>query len=177
MSLVANFVGFQVGWFACVLGAANNMPLLGSLIAFFLVIHHLYRLSFVAKECCLILVAIVVGFIWETVVVNQDFLFYPSSSQVAVFAPHWLVMMWALFATTINVSMGWLKRRWGLAVILGAIFGPMAFLGGEKLGAVVFLDATMALIVLSLGWAMLMPLMLWIADYINGFNPAGETMR
>jgi hypothetical protein len=176
MNLVANFVGFQVGWFACVLGAANHMPVMGSLIAAVIVTYHLYRYSFALNECYLILAAVVVGFIWETIVISHDLLIYPLS-EAAIVAPVWLVMMWALFATTINVSMAWLKRRWILAVIMGAIFGPMAFIGGEKLGAVVFVDSKMALLVLSLGWAILMPLILWIADFINGLDPVGETIK
>lgn len=176
MNLAANFIGFQVGWFACVLGAANNMPLIGSSIAILLVIHHLYRQSFALTECYLILVAMIIGFIWETIVLSQNILFYPSS-EMAVFAPYWLVMMWALFATTINVSMGWLKQRWILAVVLGAIFGPMAFLGGEKLGAVVFVDSIATVLVLSSGWAILMPLILWIADRINGADPVEEIIK
>ena len=31
--MVVNFVAFQVGWFACVLGAARGWPLLGPLVA------------------------------------------------------------------------------------------------------------------------------------------------
>ena len=84
--------------------------------------------------------------------------------------------MWALFATTINISMAWIKGRWLLAVVMGAVFGPMAFIAGEKLGAVEFLDSTRALIALSFGWAILMPLILWISDRINRSDHAeGKT--
>jgi hypothetical protein len=60
---------------------------------------------------------------------------------------------------------------------MGAIFGPMAFIAGEKLGAVEFLDNQRALIALSCGWAMLMPLILWVAKKINGAGQIeGETL-
>jgi len=72
--------------------------------------------------------------------------------------------MWALFATTINHSMAWLKNRYFLALLLGAVFGPLAFIAGESLGAVVFLDRTMALTLLAAGWAVLMPLLLLLAQ-------------
>ena len=72
--------------------------------------------------------------------------------------------------------MAWMKNRWLLAVVMGAIFGPMAFIAGEKLGAVEFLDNQRALIALSCGWAILMPLILWLAEKINGFSQSeGET--
>jgi hypothetical protein len=76
-------------------------------------------------------------------------------------------MMWALFATTINLSMGWLKGRWILAMLMGAIFGPLAFVAGEKLDAVVFVDSTLSMITLAIGWGLLMPLLLWLAERIN----------
>jgi hypothetical protein len=80
-------------------------------------------------------------------------------------------MMWALFATTINLSMGWLKGHWVLSVLMGAVFGPLAFIGGERLGAVVFLDSTLSMITLAIGWGLLMPLLLSLADRINhNFN-------
>jgi hypothetical protein len=72
--------------------------------------------------------------------------------------------MWALFATTINVSMAWLKNRWLLASSMGAIFGPLAFIAGERLGAVQFIDRPLALLTLAVGWACLMPMLLWLAD-------------
>ena len=40
MTLLVNFIGFQVGWFACVLGAANDKELLGMIIALGFIIYH-----------------------------------------------------------------------------------------------------------------------------------------
>jgi hypothetical protein len=115
--------------------------------------------------------AVAIGLFWETWVLNLDILRYPSHPDALFWAPNWLIMMWALFATTINLSMRWLKGRWALAVFMGAVFGPLAFIGGERLGAVVFLDSTLSMITLSVGWGLLMPLLLWIAERINqNFN-------
>ena len=171
MALLVNFIGFQVGWFACVLGAANDKELLGMIIALGAIIYHVITQGDSLKELKLVLAAIVIGLIWETWVLNLDILRYPSHPEALFWAPTWLIMMWALFATTINLSMGWLKGRWILALFMGAIFGPLAFIGGERLGAVVFLDSTLSMITLSIGWGLLMPLLLWIAERINhNFN-------
>ena len=171
MALLVNFIGFQVGWFACVLGAANDKELLGMTIALGVIIYHVVTQGDLRKELKLILVALAIGLLWETWVLNLDILRYPSHPETLFWAPSWLFMMWALFATTINLSMGWLKGRWALSVLMGAVFGPLAFIGGEKLGAVVFLDSTLSIIILSVGWGLLMPLLLWIAERINqNFN-------
>jgi hypothetical protein len=171
MALLVNFIGFQVGWFACVLGAAIDKELLGMIIALGIVIYHVVAQADSINELKLVLVAVVIGLFWETWVLSLNILHYPSHPEASFWAPHWLIMMWALFATTINLSMGWLKGRWVLAVFMGAIFGPLAFVAGEKLGAVVFLDSTLSMITLAIGWGLLMPLLLSLADRINhNFN-------
>lgn len=171
MTLLVNFIGFQVGWFACVLGAAHDKELLGMIIALGVIIYHVVTQGDLRKELKLVLAATAIGLLWETWVLNLDILRYPSHSELLFWPPSWLIMMWALFATTINLSMGWLKGRWVLSVFMGAVFGPLAFIGGEKLGAVVFLDSTQSIVTLSIGWGLLMPLLLWIAERINhNFN-------
>ena len=176
MALLVNFIGFQVGWFACVLGAANDKELMGMIIALGIVIYHVVNQGDSRKELKLVLAATAIGLFWETWVLSLNILRYPSHPEALFWAPTWLIMMWALFATTINLSMGWLKDRWVLAVFMGAIFGPLSFVAGEKLGAVVFLDSTLSMITLAIGWGLLMPLLLWIAERINhNFNSQENT--
>jgi hypothetical protein len=55
---------------------------------------------------------------------------------------------------------------------LGALFGPLAFIAGEKFGAVEFVNPPASLTALALGWAFLMPLLLRLADqFSNCFKP------
>jgi len=177
MALLVNFIGFQVGWFACVLGAAKDKELLGMIIALGVIICHVATQGDSRKELKLVLIASAIGLIWETWVLNLDILRYPSHPEALFWPPTWLIMMWALFATTINLSMAWLKGRWVLSVLMGAVFGPLAFIGGERLGAVVFLDSTLSIITLSVGWGLLMPLILWIAERINHNFNSQENVR
>ncbi|MGB0445346.1 MAG: DUF2878 domain-containing protein [Porticoccaceae bacterium] len=170
MAFLINFLGFQIGWFACVLGAAYQKELLGITIAIAIVVLHLYLQVDRRKELWLILAAVLIGLIWETWVLKLNILHYPSHSEASFWAPHWLIMMWALFATTINLSMGWLKGHWILAMLMGAVFGPLAFVAGEKLNAVVFLDQTLSIVALSMGWGLLLPLLLWLAGRINNMD-------
>ena len=177
MALLVNFIGFQVGWFACVLGAANDKELLGMIVALGVITYHVINQGDSRKELKLVLAATAIGLLWETWVLNLGILHYPSHPEALFWAPTWLIMMWALFATTINLSMGWLKGRWVLSVFMGAVFGPLAFIGGERLGAVVFLDSTLTMITLSIGWGLLMPLLLWIAERINHNFNSQENVR
>ena len=75
-----------------------------------------------------------------------------------------------LFGTTLNLSMGWLKGRFLLAAIFGAIGGPLSYIAGQKLGGIVLVDSSMALGALAVGWAVFMPILLIIAQRNDGFS-------
>jgi len=164
MSLALNFMGFQIGWFACVLSAAAGQSSLGIIVAVIILGFHLYCTRLLVPEFILMLSTIAIGLVWESLLMSPGWLYYPSAAPGALIAPLWLVALWALFSTTINVSMAWLKDRWVLASLMGAFFGPMAFIAGEKLGAVIFVARYEALFALAIGWALLMPFILWLAD-------------
>jgi hypothetical protein len=68
--------------------------------------------------------------------------------------------------------MSWLKGRLTLAAVMGAICGPMSYYAGSKLGGIVFESPLAAMIVLSVGWAVIMPVVVSLADRLNGFENA-----
>ena len=70
MTMLVNFVLFQIGWFACVLGAAHGMPSLGVAVATAVVAYHLLRASRARPELVLILVAAAIGFIVDSALVT-----------------------------------------------------------------------------------------------------------
>lgn len=165
---ILNLVVFQVAWFACVLGGAHGLPWLGVGVVALVVALHLRLASDPAREALLLLLVGVVGGLWDGLLVRYGFLEYPSGLIVPWLAPVWIIAMWVAFATTLNVSLGWLKGRWYLACLLGAIGGPLAYFGGYKLGAVAFPDTLVAMVVLAGGWSFLMPLVLWMAQRFDG---------
>ena len=165
---LTNLAAFQIGWFACVLGGANEQPLAGTLTVVAAVGLHLYMVRQPSVELLLVAAACLIGLVWDSLVVSLGLMSYPSGTCADGLAPHWIVAMWALFATTLNVSMGWLKGRPALAVLLGGIGGPMAYLTGYKLGGVVIPDLWFGLVVQGLGWAIMMPLLTVLATRLNG---------
>lgn len=166
--IIGNFVLFQLGWFACVLGGAYQLPWLG--VAALLVFGgiHLYLVQRPMPELKLMLAAMAIGLPWDSLLVALGWLAYPSGQPVDVLAPYWIVAMWGLFATTINVSLGWLKRSYSLAAVFGAVGGPLAYWSGQKLGGVILLEPVEALIALGVGWAIWMPALVWIARRWDG---------
>lgn len=167
MTLVINIVAFQIGWFACVLGAANELPLLGPAVVAGVVALHLSRSSRPTQEFALVLIAGILGAVWDSALVASGWIAYPSGNLISGVAPYWIVAMWMLFATTLNVSLRWLHDRIALAVIVGGISGPLAFYAGAQLGGVTFLDQRTGLIALAIGWAVMLPLLSDIAARLD----------
>jgi len=171
MNLLLNIGLFKIGWLACVMGAANNIALQGCLLALFIAAISIRQSANSRVEILFVAIVTLIGLLWETLVVSQQWMIYASHAVApdrgVTLAPYWLVVMWLLFATTINHSLSWLVHKPLIAMVMGAVFGPMAFIAGEKLGAVVFVNQVAAMLALAVGWAILMPLVCAIAKVIN----------
>ena len=166
---IINFIFFQVGWFACVLSAANGMPLLGAAVAIMIILFHLFQSNDYQKETMLVSAALVIGLIWDSVLVWQGILLYEHGLVHEKAAPYWIILMWGLFATTLNISMNWLKGKTLLAIVFGGIGGPLAYYAGARMGAVEFSDLYIAMGTLAIGWAVLTPLLMKISLKFNGY--------
>jgi hypothetical protein len=171
-TVIINALLFQAGWLCCVLAGANHLPWLGTLTALLIVGWHLGNATDARKELTLILIAGAIGALWDSALVYAGWLVYPSGTLLEGTAPHWIVAMWLLFATTLNVSLRWLKQRMLPAAVLGAIAGPAAYYAGYKLGGVQIPDIGTAMSSLALGWALFMPLLLVLSNRLDGMKPA-----
>ncbi|MGB7931118.1 MAG: DUF2878 domain-containing protein, partial [Gammaproteobacteria bacterium] len=87
---------------------------------------------------------------------------------------HWIVAMWVLFASTLNVSLRWLRGRWMLATLLGAVAGPLAYYAGAKLGGVVITEPLPAFTALAAGWAAFVPLLIRLSTRFDGMRAVPE---
>lgn len=165
-----NFTAFQLGWFACVLGGANDLALAGTLTVVAVVAMHLVLARRPRPEALLVALVACIGFAWDSLVVSLGLMSYPSGSVAPGLAPHWIVAMWALFATTLNVSMTWMKGRPMLAILMGGVGGPLAYFAGYRLGGVEMTDPVLALGVQGIGWAVIMPLLTLLAARLDGVS-------
>lgn len=166
INAIQNLTFFKVGWVACVLFAASGRPMLASLSVAVVVLVHLARVSNPAKESLLLAAAAAMGLAWESLMVASGVISYPGSEAGTLLAPLWIVAMWVLFATTINHGFRWAKRHWAYPAILGAVGGPMAFSAGVGMGAAEFSNTFVALSVIGIGWAVLLPLLCLLSDTI-----------
>ena len=170
--ILTNLVLFQVGWFACVLSGAAQRPWIGALIATIIVLVHLLRANAGEAELKLVLIAVVIGTVWDSILVWQDWLRYSSGILFPNTAPYWIILMWALFATILNVSLRWLRGRWLIAALAGAVGGPLAYYGGHRLGALQFGNESVALMALAIGWAIFTPVLMALSARFDGYAQA-----
>jgi len=170
MMLLLNFVAFQAGWFAAVLGAANDMPWAGPLVIAAVIALHLRTAREPRQELALILACGLIGAITDSILVAAGWVAYPAGSIIDNAAPYWIVAMWMLFATTLNVSLGWLKRRKAVGAVFGLVGGPLAYYTGFKLGGIEFVDFNAAVIALGIAWGAVTPVLLVLAERFNGFG-------
>jgi len=170
--VILNFVLFQVAWFSCVLGAANQIPWLGLLVVLAIVAGQLFFAPQPSKELLLLISAAIIG-----AVVDQGFLMgsivqYQSHGWSSTIVPVWIVALWIGFSSTLNVSLRWLRGRHVIAFLFGAIGGPMAYIAAEKLGAVTITPQASSYIVLGLAWACVTLLLLALSKRFDGYAHA-----
>ena len=160
---VINVALFQAAWFAAVLGAAKGMLWLGPLAMIPTLAIHLALQENQRGEVRLLLAAGLLGFLFDTAFVAGG-VFTPLQHLLPrPFSPPWMVGLWLNFAATLNVSMAWLRGRYLLASLFGAVGGPLAYYSGAKLGATEALPTSSGLLLLAIGWGIMTPLLVWLA--------------
>ena len=166
--LVINLVAFQVGWFGSVLGAANGYPLAGLVVVAAVVALHLGLSAEPRRELALIAVAGMLGAIFDSAMARTGWLIYANGMIWDGIAPYWIIAMWMSFATTLNVSLRWLRGRIWAALVFGLIGGPISYLAGEQLGALQLVHTAAAVIALAVGWALVTPLLILLSQRLDG---------
>jgi hypothetical protein len=149
-----NYALYQAGWFACVLGGASHRPWTGFLIAVFLIAIHLILSDRRSLEGRLMILAIAVGTIVETLHIRAGVYRLTSGMVVDAFPPPWLIALWAQFATTFRFSLRTTISPPLHAGLFGAVGGPLAFVAGERLGAIALQPPLInGLLGISFSWA------------------------
>ena len=166
--MIANFILFQLGWFACVLGAANGLPWAGPAFAIPLAAYHLKVSRRPTSTLWLLILVTASGALVDGLLTASGVLNFEDSWLAIGPVPVWMVALWLMFATTLESSLGWLQGRPFLGLILGAIVGPLAYMGGEQLGAITLGPE---IYWISLEWGLLLPAGAALARRLTSAQP------
>jgi len=166
--LIINFLLFQVAWFSCVIGAGQGLPWLGIVVTATVLTWHFYQAKQFTSEALLMLTALAIGATFDQAMLSLGFINYINNGWDEAFVPIWILALWLAFASTLNVSLRWMRTKHLITVAFGAIGGPLAYLGAEKLGAII-LHGAQSYIPLSIGWAIITPLLVIVSTRFDGF--------
>ncbi len=159
--MLINSILFNLTWFGCVL-LGNDF---GYAVFFWLIIHLLYSHA-LKTELTLISFITLIGITIDTSLMHLGVFEFTGYKQVI---PFWLVIIWLAFAMTINGYLRVLNHSKYLQCIIGALFPPLSYFAGSKLGAVNFgYSSQETFILLSLLWAGLLPLFFYINQLMKG---------
>jgi len=165
MYALANFAGFQIAWWACVLGATHDAPWVGVVACVAFVALQWLASPRRRADAWLVACAALAGLMLDGSLAQLGWIDYYGNIG-ALPAPAWIIALWAAFAMTINHSLAWLRPA--MAIVLGAVGGPMAYLGAERLGAVELVTSTQATIALAIGWAVATCALTLVARHVRG---------
>ena len=163
MRKLINFVLFQLGWFACILGAAYGYVTAAVFFCLAVTAFHLWQSPARTQEASMLLKIALLGICADTLLLQTGSLVFESKGLLPSLSPIWMVSLWVILGCTLNESMSWLRGRYLLAGVLGAIAGPLSYLAGVKLGAATWGNETQALVLIALIWAIAMPVLFWWA--------------
>ena len=108
--------------------------------------------------------AVACGLVVDTAMLAGRVWYAPSMLMPAPLPPLWLVMLWAAFGMYIAISLEMLYGRYGVATIVGAFGGMLAYRGGAWLGAIEWgKPAWLSTAILMLAWAAVFPVLVWVA--------------
>ena len=168
-SQITNFLLYQVGWLAIVFGAASGRPWAGSAFALGLLAIHFGLADHRWTHFKLCVIAAGLGFVVDTSLIAAGVYRFPSGHPISHLPPPWIILMWMQFSALIPFCLSWLSGRYWLSAVLGLIGGPLAFLAGERIGAVAFLPPRLLhLALLGLFWSAAMPTLVYAADRLFG---------
>lgn len=178
MKTLADWIGYQLVWWAAIAGAAHGLAWAGPLALLPFAALHLAASDDALAELRLMGVALALGMALDGLLAATGWLSYVSPAPAIPVggAPVWILALWLAFALTFSRGLVFLQGRPWTAAVLGALGGPLAYLlAGRAWGAVRFpAPAWPALLCLAAGWSISMPLLARMARRGGRLAHAGD---
>jgi hypothetical protein len=160
----------NIGWLACILGAAHGYPWLGLVVVPCLFVihittierHRIYPIFRVAMA------SIIIGFFTDTALILLGAVEPNRWAMPWPFTTLWDLIIWAGFSLTLNTSLRFLQKKPLTAAILGAISAPGTYYAGGQLGALQFSEPVFVnLVWIGAVWFFAMPCLSLVAGYFH----------
>lgn len=156
MKILGNVIIYQLIWLLSVFG--GNRGAYGGIV---LLLIHLFFSQVRAADLRMMGFLLFIGLLVDGTLHQIGFI---SFTVTGFPIPFWLMVIWLGLAITPHHSLAWLQQRLLLAMLFGAIGGPLAYWAGARLGAATFNYTLLpSLLTLSLIWAILWPAVMYFS--------------
>lgn len=157
-----NALWFQLLWLCAVLGRESLLPVTAGLLVL-----HFALVARPLDELRALLPVALVGISVDSALSLAGIFQFPGVLPI----PLWLCALWLAFATTLNRSLDFMRRRLWLACALGAP-ASLNYLAGARLGAVDFGPGdTLTMALLAPLWMLLLPALCALRTVIERDRP------
>lgn len=171
MKFWGNVIGYQIVWFSAVIGAGRGLwwPGVSTAVVFATLHFALLRQSRALHvvDLQLMAIALACGLLMDGGLAGSGLAEYAANPFPLLpgSPPVWLLSIWAAFALTLRHSMTFLLGRPLIGLLLGAVGGPLAYLGAARgWGAIDFAEPRwMPIVALVFGWSIAIPLLTTLA--------------
>ena len=150
-SAAPQWLTHQAAWWVCILGSGWVRP---SAMALFVSLHLWFTRSDWQRELRVIGWAVGLGLAADTLLVLSGAIAFEGGLRVGV-VPLWMISLWAGFGATLLHSQRRMLKGRRLAIVLGALGGPLAYLGGERLNCLT-VAGSFGLIAIGIAWAIVL---------------------
>ena len=157
---LVNVVMAQVAWVIAVLGGVRGASWPGVAAVTVVVAQHLAVSERPGREAMRLALAAALGFAIDAALGFSGACAWAGGASDGRVPPPWLTALWPSFATMLTGALAWLTARWWLAAFFGFVGGPLAYLGGARLGALGFPHGeVIGLLAIGVAWAVAMALL------------------
>lgn len=164
-----NILLFYIGWLYVISTATSNHPYQGIFATFCILIFHFVMTKNWLKELLVISSVCLIGFSLDTLYASLGLLRYASPNPLSPsLAPLWIIALYALFGTTLNSSLSWLRHQPILGMIFGAVGGSLSYFFSIRLGAAEYgaSEATV-LSLIAFAWFLLIPILFAVSRFFE----------
>lgn len=158
-------LGFQLVWVACALSAASGRTVPALVACALFAIGGMALNDRRAALAKLSLICGVIGLAIETLLIRLGAITHVATWPSAEFAPVSIIGLWVCFGVALPPTVRLLGSRAVLRSIpVGAVFGPLAYLAGSRIGALELgAPALLSLATIALAWGAVLPLLVAVA--------------
>ncbi|GGN36482.1 MULTISPECIES: DUF2878 domain-containing protein [Marinomonas] len=162
MKSLLNAILFQAVWFICLL-AGDLWALV--VTASYLFLHDRYFMR-TRREWRLFLAFLTLGVIVDGTLFHVGvFSFSADNLDTISLPPVWLLCLWVSVATLFAHSLSFLRSRYLLGALMGAIGPTLSYFAGAKLSGISLAEPIgQTLLIVAIIWSLVIPLGIWLSE-------------